>query len=434
MSADDEALAQEPVPGVSWIATAAAYLLFWLLLPFLLLHPKVRQGIRRRLGRYQGIALPKGGPRVWLHGASAGDVLGLVPIVRELKALRPETRIIISSITDSGAAMAQQKLAPQGLADLVTFLPYDLPGACRRTLEALQPDVLVLEYTELWPQLITAAAKAGVKLAMTNGRLRPRNLIRYRILFRVVGNLLRNFDVLMMRADDEAERALLLGARRDRVQVTGNTKFDALAVSVPETPDESLRAALGLGKERLWVCGSTHEGEEGALLKVFSALRRDHPDLRLLIAPRYIERAGRVLALARAQGLEARLRSQIGWPAQVIVLDTIGELVRVYQLATMVFVGGSFGRRGGQNILEPAACGKPVLFGPRMENFADSVQVLVGRGGLQVKNPAALLQLMRDLLARPDEIVKLGELAREAVSSVRGASLRDARLIADLLP
>lgn len=432
MRADDAE--QDPLPGISWVATAAAYLLFWLLLPFLLLHPKVRQGVRRRLGRYEGIALPRGGPRVWLHGASAGDVLGLVPIVRELKALRPEARIIISSITDSGAAMAQQKLVPQGLADLVTFLPYDLPGACRRTLAALQPDVLVLEYTELWPQLIDAAFNAGVKLALTNGRLRPRNLRRYRILFGFVGNLLMKFDVLMMRADDEAERALLLGAPRDRVQVTGNTKFDALAVSVPETPDESLRAALGLGKERLWVCGSTHEGEESALLKVFSALRRDHPDLRLLIAPRYIERAGRVLALARGLGLEARLRSQTGWPAQVIVLDTIGELVRAYQLATMVFVGGSFGRRGGQNILEPAACGKPVLFGPRMENFADSVQVLVGRGGLQVKDPAALLQLMRDLLARPDEILKLGELAREAVSSVRGASVRDARLIADLLP
>src|SRR5439155_14958996 len=215
---------------------------------------------------------------------------------------------------------------------------------------------------------------------------------------------------------------------------TGNTKFDALAVSVPDEPDESLRAALGLGRERLWVCGSTHEGEEGGLLRVFASLRREHPDLRLLLAPRYIERAGRVLAMARSMGLRARLRSHAGGAEPVIILDTIGELVRAYQLATLVFVGGSFGRRGGQNILEPAACGKPVLFGPRMENFQDSVQVLVGRGGLQVRDAVALLRLMRDLLARPDEIRKLGELAREAVSSVRGASARDARLIADLLP
>jgi len=419
---------------LNWAAVAAEYVVFWLILPLLLLHPRVRQGIRVRFGFYDPAPSLRGGPRIWLHGASAGDVLGLVPIVKELKALRPDARIIVSAITDSGASMARQRLVAQGLADLATFLPYDLPGACRRAIAALRPDVLVLEYTELWPQLIAAAYEAQVKLALTNGRLRPRNVPRYRILFRLAGNLLEKFDVLMMRAEDEAERALLLGAPRERVHVTGNTKFDALAVSVPEQEDASLRHALALGPERLWVCGSTHEGEESGLLRVFAVLQKEHPDLRLLIAPRYIERAQRVLGLARSLGLRARLRSEPGGPEPVIVLDTIGELVRAYQLATVVFVGGSFGRRGGQNILEPAACGKPVLFGPRMENFQDSVQVLVGRGGLQVKDPVALLRLMRDLLARPEEIRKLGELAREAVSSVRGASARDARLIAELLP
>ncbi|TMA42287.1 MAG: 3-deoxy-D-manno-octulosonic acid transferase [Deltaproteobacteria bacterium] len=419
---------------MNWAAVAAEYVVFWLILPLLLLHPRVRQGIRVRFGFYDPAPSLRDGPRIWLHGASAGDVLGLVPIVKELKALRPDARIIVSAITDSGASMARQRLVAQGLADLATFLPYDLPGACRRAIAALRPDVLVLEYTELWPQLIAAASEAQVRLALTNGRLRPRNVPRYRILFRLAGNLLEKFDVLMMRAEDEAERALLLGAPRERVHVTGNTKFDALAVSVPEQEDASLRQALALGPERLWVCGSTHEGEESGLLRVFAVLQKEHPDLRLLIAPRYIERAQRVLGLARSLGLRARLRSEPGGPEPVIVLDTIGELVRAYQLATVVFVGGSFGRRGGQNILEPAACGKPVLFGPRMENFQDSVQVLVGRGGLQVKDPVALLRLMRDLLARPEEIRKLGELAREAVSSVRGASARDARLIAELLP
>ena len=408
--------------------------MFALLLPFLLLHPRVRQGIKRRFGLYDAPLDLGAGPRVWLHGASAGDVLGLVPIVRELRALRPDARVVISAMTDSGASMAAQRLVSQGLAQAVTFLPYDLPGACRRAVAAVRPDVLVLEYTELWPQLIHAASDAGVKLVMTNGRIGPRYVGRYRLLFRLAGNLLQRFDLLLMRAEEEAERALALGAPRTIVHVTGNTKFDALAVSVAGAPDAALREALQLGEDRVWVCGSTHEGEEGPLLEVFAALRKDAPDLRLVLAPRYIERAARVLSMARAMGLSARLRSQAGGPEPVIILDTIGELVRTYQLATVVFVGGSFGRRGGQNILEPAACGKPVLFGPRMENFKDSVQVLVGRGGLQVRDPQALLRLLRDLLARPGELRKLGELAREAVSSVRGASARDAKLIARLLP
>ncbi|GAC1343350.1 MAG: 3-deoxy-D-manno-octulosonic acid transferase [Myxococcales bacterium] len=433
---------QTPQPALPGLPGLLAYLAFFLLLPFLLFHPRVRAGLRLRLGLYGGDPALRPGPRVWLHGASAGDVLGLVPIVRELKALRPDVRVIVSSITDSGAAMAEQRLlrGKPPLADVVTFLPYDLPGPVRRTLAALRPDVLVLEYTELWPQLITAASLAGTRLVLTNGRIGPRNLPRYRLLFRLVGNLIAAFDLLLMRADDEAERAFQLGATPARVHVTGNTKFDALAVSIPAGPDLGLRAALSLGSERLWVCGSTHEGEEDALLDVYASVRRTCPDLRLLIAPRYVERASRIAALVRERGLGVRLRSQLPSPdpflarPEVVVLDTIGELVSAYTLATVVFVGGSFTARGGQNILEPAACGKPVLFGPRMENFQDSVQVLMGRGGLQVAGPAALEQLLRDLLARPDELATLGALAHEAVSSVRGASARDARLIAELLP
>ena len=161
------------------VAAFLEYVVFLVMLPFLLLHPRVSTGVKRRLGFYGGDALAGlAGPRIWLHGASAGDILGLVPVVRELKRLRPDVRVIVSSITDSGAAMAQQKLLPQGLADCVTYLPYDLPGAVRRTLAALRPDVLVLEYTELWPTLIQAAARSGAKLVLTHGRIGPGNVGR----------------------------------------------------------------------------------------------------------------------------------------------------------------------------------------------------------------------------------------------------------------
>src|SRR5882672_5288366 len=167
------------------LGAALEWAIFLVLFPFLLLHPRVRQGIRRRLGLYDGEVVRRPGPRVWLHGASAGDVLGLVPIVRELKALRPDARVVVSAITDSGAAMAEQRLIASGLADAVTYLPYDLPGPCRRAMAAL------------WPQLIRAASRAGVRLAMTNGRIAPENVGRYRLLFALAGNLLEHFDVLM---------------------------------------------------------------------------------------------------------------------------------------------------------------------------------------------------------------------------------------------
>jgi 3-deoxy-D-manno-octulosonic-acid transferase len=420
-----------PAPA---LAAALAWVAFLLALPFLLFHPRVARGQRARLGWDPRVRLDGPGPRVWLHGASAGDVLGLVPIVRELKVLRPDVRVVVTAMTDSGAQMAEQRLRAPGLCELVSYVPWDLPGPCRRTVAQLRPDLLVLEYTELWPQLIGAARAAGARLVLTNGRIGPDNVRGYRLLFAVAGNLLARFDLLLMRAEEEAERALALGAPREAVRVTGNTKFDALSVSVPERPDERMRAALGLGDEPLWVCGSTHEGEEGRLLDVFRRLRKEQPRLRLLLAPRYAERAPRVLQLALIRGLTARLRSSGGGPVEVVVLDTTGELVQAYTLATVVFVGGSFTRRGGQNILEPAACGKPVLFGPRMENFRDSVQVLVGRGGLQVKDARALERLLRELLSRPDELVKLGAMAREATAAVRGASRRDAELIATLLP
>src|SRR5436853_3823485 len=153
------------------LAAVLEWSIFLLLFPVLLLHPRVRQGIRRRLGFYDRDLFRGRGPRVWLHGASAGDVLGLVPIVRELKKLRPDARVLISSITDSGAAMAEQRLIALGLADAVTYLPYDLPGACRRAIAAIDPDVLALDYTDLWPRLIRADAHAGFRLAMPDGRI-----------------------------------------------------------------------------------------------------------------------------------------------------------------------------------------------------------------------------------------------------------------------
>lgn len=413
----------------------ASYLLFAVLWPALFLHPKLRHGVYQRFGLYRPRLRGGGEPRLWLHGASAGDLQALLPILTGLRARLPECRLIVSTMTNSGNLMARERI--RGV-DEVVYQPYDLPGSTRRACAAIKPDLLVLEYTEIWPGLIHAARRAGALVALTNGRFSERHLREYRWLFSLIGNPLRHIDLFLMREEVEAERALALGAPLDRVWVTGNTKFDALLPASGAEDDRALGPALGRTSALdgpLWIAGSTHEGEEALLLGVFARLRREHPSLRLCLAPRYLERAGRVLALSRERGFRAGLRSEPMRepPPEVVVLDTMGELGQAYRQATLVFVGGSFTRRGGQNILEPAAAGKPVLFGPHMENFHDSVQVLVGRGGIQVKDAEHLHRVVHDLLARPDRILELGSMARAAVSAVRGAGQRNVDQLLRLL-
>jgi 3-deoxy-D-manno-octulosonic-acid transferase len=413
----------------------ASYVLFLVFLPVLLFHPKLRHGKLFRLGIYRrSFDTGRGAPRIWLHGASAGDLLALQPIMKELKRRLPGCCVMVSTVTNSGLAMARKKLAE---ADVVLYAPYDLPFATRRAVRRLAPDMLVLEYTEIWPNLIRAAKAAGARIALTNGRFDPDKLARYRALFRAIGNPLAAIDLFLMRSDEEAERVLSLGAAPDRVWVTGNTKFDALMLEADPERAGALRAEMGLASGApVFMAGSTHEGEEELVLQVYRELLARRPDLQLVIAPRYVERTGRIMAMAIEAGLSARLRSGgvAAGHAQVTVLDTIGELPTAYRLATLVFVGGSFVRRGGQNVLEPAGQGRPVLFGPHMENFKDSLQVLVGRGGIQVATPEQLLKVAQELLGRPDKIADLGALARQAVSNVRGASRRNVDHMLRFLP
>lgn len=410
----------------------ATYLLFALLFPVLCLHRKTRHGLKQRLGFYAPGELPRGeGPLLWLHGASAGDLLALAPMFGPLRQRFPGCRIVLSTMTDSGHAMARERLAKQ--IDGVVYAPYDLWGATRRAVRALRPDLLVLEYTEVWPNLIRAAKRSGARVVMTNGRFSPSNVGKYRALFGLIGNPLKDMDLLLMRQEEESERARGLGAPPQRVLTSGNTKFDALAAG-PAPEDEALRSALGLSPEHpVWIAGSTHEGEEEILLQVYQRLRERWPLLSLVIAPRYVNRAERIMALAKERDLTVGLRSQ-GNPerAPVVVMDSMGELSRAYRLATVVFVGGSFTKRGGQNILEPAGQGKPVLFGPHMDNFRDSVAVLEGNGGLQVMDADALHAALEGLLAKPEHLRALGAKAEATVRRISGASERNAEAMAAL--
>ncbi|MCC7384274.1 MAG: 3-deoxy-D-manno-octulosonic acid transferase [Deltaproteobacteria bacterium] len=424
---------------MTWLYRAFSYLVIGAALPFLSLHPKLRRGARRRLGLYRQGERPfpasrGSGPRIWLHGASAGDLTALLPVIVELRARIPDATLIVSTMTSSGHAIAEERIKKH--VDALTYVPWDLPGATRRAMAAIDPSLLVLEYAEMWPNLLAAARSRGARIAVVNGRLHERLLRRYRFFYRLFGNPLPMIDLLLMREEVEAERALDLGAPRGRVHATGNTKFDNVARPPAREVVERLRAAFSIGDEPIFVAGSTHEGEERVVIAAYRAMREVAPRLRMILAPRYTERGGRVASLVESEGLRVVRRSEMpadASGADVLVLDTIGELTAAYQLARLVFVGGSFVERGGQNILEPAGLGRPVLFGPNMMNFRDAVEVLLGRGGIQVATPARLAEIGRELLGKPEEIAHLGEMAKAAVQKVSGASVKNAEALVDLL-
>ena len=413
----------------------ASYVIFLLGLPVLLTHPKLRDGVRVRLGLYRDLPRCQGNPRIWLHGASAGDLLALQPMMRELKARLPGCCIVVTTITNSGLAMARKKLSD--VADVVVYAPYDLPGPTRRAVAALQPDLLVLEYTEISAQPHPRRPEGGRQDRAHQRPVRP-------------GQGLPLPGLLPRHRQPAAPHRLLPdavgrgggagpGAGRGAGPGLGHRQHQVRRPVARRRGRQGGGAARGDGLEPgrpVFMAGSTHEGEEEILLTVYARLAERHPGLQMVVAPRYIERSGKIMSLAAEAGLSVRLRSggTAAGHAQVTILDTIGELAVAYRLATLVFVGGSFVTRGGQNVLEPAAQGCPVLFGPHMENFKDSVQVLQGRGGIQVATPDKLFKVADELLLRPDQVKELGILARRSVSAIRGASARNVDHLLSILP
>ena len=296
----------------------------------------------------------------------------------------------------------------------------------------------MLEYTEIWPNLIRAARRAGARIALTNGRFAPEKVPQYRALFRTIGNPLRSVDLFLMRSDEEAERALALGAAPDRVWVTGNTKFDALLRELEPARAEALRRELGLPRRApVFMAGSTHDGEEELLLRTLPGAARPlaRPPARHRAPLRGAVRAGWRRWRPRpgsprgcaAPGRRRRgRRSRCSTPSASSPPPTGWPRWSSWAAASCAGAGRTCSSRPGR--------GRPVLFGPHMENFKDSVPILVGRGAIQVATPEQLLRVAQELLARPDQMAELGALAREAVSQVRGASSRNVDHMLRLLP
>jgi 3-deoxy-D-manno-octulosonic-acid transferase len=385
-------------------------------------------------------------PVLWIHAVSVGEVAAARVLARALRQVLAEreqaARVFLSVTTDTGMEAARGALAA-GEADAVGFYPLDTPHAVRRALAAVRPRVFCSIETELWPLFLSHARACGVRLFLANGRVSDRlarDGARFGWFFRRV---LGVFDALLMRSQADAERVRILAGPGANIIVAGDVKLDAVSQSDTEPSRARWREVLGLGAgELLWVAGSTHAGEEEAALGAHQYLRGEFPTLRLLLAPRHIERVPQVLALARAAGVPAVLRSHLGTvgceAGGVIVLDTVGELAEAYGAGDAAFVGGSLIERGGHNVLEPVLRGAPVAFGPHTANFRAAVALVAEHSlGALVQDEAelgaAVAGWLREATLSDSARAEFAARVGEAMRPHQGASRRVAQVLADAL-
>lgn len=368
---------------------------------------------------------------VWLHAVSVGEVHAARGLIPHIRVLLPQVPIVLSTTTPTGQAIART-----AGADAVFYMPLDLPHAVRAFVEALQPRALLLVETEIWPNLLRACHRAGVPIAIVNGRLSERSARRYARLGRLWSAPTSMLSAVCARTGTEAKRFAAIGVSPDRIVTSGNLKADAEALKPPPQLGTALGEALGLDPERpLIVAGCTMDHEEEKVLRAFRRVQERHPSASLLIAPRHPERFDEVEALVRNAGFACRRRTAPSdGIADVLVLDTIGELPAAYGLGDVAFVGGSLVATGGHNLLEPAIQRRPVLFGPNTDNFALLAEQMVSAGGgVRVTDAEALAREVSLLLDEPDRRHRAGQAAYEVARRDAAAGMRTARVLVRML-
>ncbi len=397
-----------------------------------------RQGIGERLGFLPAakLAALAGRPVIWVHAVSVGETQAVLPLLRELKAECPHAALVVSNVTETGHQVARTV----GEIDCCLFFPFDFTPVVRRVLRAVKPAVIAIVETEIWPNFVRLARQEQVPVVLVNGRISDRSYPRYWWVRSFLRPVLANFAAFCMQSAEDARRVRMLGAPPARVRVTGNLKFD-LSLSPPSPAAVAgMKTAYRLpSRVPIWIAGSTHEGEEELVLGVYERLLAAGQQLFLVLVPRHPERGDRIGALLHRRGFTfvRRRRLAAGSPlaaGDVLLVDTVGELQRLYGLADLVFVGGSLVPVGGHNLLEPAALAKPVLFGPHMENFRDiSRHLLAASGGRQVNSAGELYEALQAWLRCPAAARQAGVRGREILRFHAGATARTARLLAGYL-
>lgn len=397
-------------------------------LPLYILRRKFHAGFIRRLGfipRRARFDRP-----VWVHAVSVGEAGAARELVRELRERLGDKQFVISTVTATGHRIVRQYARKE---DFVTYLPFDISFILKKVLRKVSPCVFVIVETELWPNLINTLAAMRIPTVVVNGRISDRSFRGYRIAGRLLKPLVRKLTAIMAQSEQDAQRFLALGALPERVHIAGNMKFDAVRQLEAGADYPALRRRLGLDTgDLLWVAGSTHRGEEEMIMRVYNDLHGRFCGLRLLLAPRHPERCEQVEQAVRAYHFDAVRTSSIEPPQlrsfsrrTVFLLDTVGELVHYYGAGDFVFVGGSLVKKGGHNILEPAALAKPVFFGPHTGNFRDIADMFLQRQAARcVRNEEELSEQLQVLLDDPAAGREVGQRAYRLVHENTGSIKR----------
>jgi 3-deoxy-D-manno-octulosonic-acid transferase len=399
----------------------------------MLRHGKYRAGLRERLGKVPPrLDLQPDRSTIWVHAVSVGEVLAVTGLVETLQQQFPRHRILISTTTDTGQKLACARFGE----DSVFYFPLDFSLAIRPYLEKLQPRLVVIAETEVWPNFLRLARQSGARVAIVNARISDRSWRGYRRWRSFLPRILQNVDLFLAQGEEDQRRLVEIGAPPGRLQVAGNLKYDA-PVPAPAPVVRSLRDSFAQnGSGPILVCGSTVEDEEPLLLRAFTNVLASHPRAVMILAPRHPERFAEAARLLEQLGVRFWRRSLWNGEAVtggVLLLDSIGELASVYALGDVAFVGGSLVPRGGHNILEPAQHGVAIVVGNHTENFRDIVELFQSRDAVRVATPAELPLVLMELVANETERKNLGQRAAETLKAQRGATVRTIEALHELM-
>lgn len=374
-------------------------------------------------------------PRIWVQAVSVGETVASVPIVAAIKEILPNSEIFFSTTTTTGQKVAQKSVKS---ADKVFYFPIDFPFAVNRSLRKINPDVFVSIESEIWPNFLQSAKKYSVKTAIVNGIVSDKTMKRSGRILWLYRWALSCVDVFCMQSTQDMERIIKLGAPKDRVTVKGNCKFDEPVPMLNAKERTELRRRFKLDDlSPIFVAGSTNPGEDEPVLDAFKAARDVHPNLKMILAPRQIERAQEIADMAAARGLFAGFRSrseELTGNEDVILLDTLGELATVYSIAEVAFVGGNLIKKGGHNILQPIAHGKPVFFGPYTFKCRDIVRMAKESGvGFEISGADDLGKELTKAVGNKTWLTEIERKAEKLMTDNRGASRRCAEAVASLI-